>query len=91
MYSQSANACVCKVGYLRINGACNVCSIDQTYDASSQNCVNICGALQIFNNFTGKCDCRNGYYLIQGKCGSCSSGYSYDSNTQNCIPLCKQF
>jgi hypothetical protein len=78
-------------GYLRINGVCGNCNIDQVYDASSQICVNLCGSLQIFNNLTGKCDCKTGYYLVQGTCGTCSSGYSYDSNTQTCIPVCKKF
>lgn len=80
------DTCVCAEGYYRIEGKCSQCPLTMRYDTVKGQCVDLCGANEVF--YDGVCYCKSGYYRVDRQCIICPLGTSYSSDLLKCIPLC---
>ncbi len=71
MFDLNTRKCVCRDGFVNIQGRCGMCNDDQVYNLRQLACVPRCSLTQHWIN--GKCQCLKGYNQVGDDCIFCNS------------------
>lgn len=76
--------CICKEGYDRIDGRCDICDKGYVYDPAISSCRKECGQYQVYDGVS--CVCIRGFVMNNGVCRpECAQYEKYDEYVGKCV------